>query len=140
MEELWPNQSPASALNSLHQTLHFVRRDIAPWREGGATADYVALDSEVIYLDPELVQVDSVAFMRQATDALAGGELARDGVAIAQLYAGRFAPIRVRRLGRRLADAASCAVSPSVTNDSGGPYSCGKGPDCDRGSHPSSRD
>ena len=92
MDVLWPSQSPTSALNSLHQTLHFVRRDIAPWREGGATADYVALDSEVIYLDPELVQVDSVAFMRQATDALASADPGRSGVAIAGLYAGRFAP------------------------------------------------
>ena len=92
MEELWPSQTPTSALNSLHQTLHFVRRDIAPWREGGATADYVALDNEVDYLDPELVQVDSVAFMRQATDALASADLSHTGVATARLYAGRFAP------------------------------------------------
>ena len=92
MEELWPGQTPASALNSLHQTLHFVRRDIAPWREGGATADYVALDSEIIYLDPELVQVDSVAFMRQATEAMASADPAPTGVSIARLYAGRFAP------------------------------------------------
>ena len=37
MEELWPNQTPSSATNSLHQTLHFVRRDIAPWQDGGAS-------------------------------------------------------------------------------------------------------
>jgi DNA-binding SARP family transcriptional activator len=92
MEELWPNQTPAGALNSLHQTLHFVRRDIAPWREGGATADYVALDSEVVYLDPELVQVDSVAFMRQASEALASRNPTEVGASIARLYTGRFAP------------------------------------------------
>jgi DNA-binding SARP family transcriptional activator len=92
MEELWPNQTPAGALNSLHQTLHFVRRDIAPWREGGATADYVALDSEIVYLDPELVQVDSVAFMRQASEALASRNPTDVGASITRLYTGRFAP------------------------------------------------
>jgi DNA-binding SARP family transcriptional activator len=92
MEELWPNQSPSSAINSLHQTLHFVRRDIAPWSEGGVSADYVPLDSELIYLDPELVQVDSVAFMRQATEALASGDVGRNGPSITKLYLGRFAP------------------------------------------------
>jgi DNA-binding SARP family transcriptional activator len=92
MEELWPNQPPASATNSLHQTLHFVRRDIAPWQGGGATADYVPLDAELIYLDPELVHVDSVAFMRQATEALNSPDLARVGPGIVRLYSGRFAP------------------------------------------------
>lgn len=92
MEELWPNQNPSSAVNSLHQTLHFVRRDIAPWSEGSITADYVPLDSELIYLDPELVQVDSVAFMRQATEALARSDLGRAGPSISELYTGRFAP------------------------------------------------
>jgi DNA-binding SARP family transcriptional activator len=52
----------------------------------------VALDSEIIYLDPELVQVDSVAFMRQATEALASASLAQAGPAITRLYDGRFAP------------------------------------------------
>ncbi|MFV2063490.1 MAG: BTAD domain-containing putative transcriptional regulator [Chloroflexota bacterium] len=92
MEELWPNQGPSSAINSLHQTLHFVRRDIAPWQDDGATADYVPLNSELIYLDPELVQVDSVAFLRQSTEALISGDLGRAGPSIVRLYTGRFAP------------------------------------------------
>ena len=92
MEQLWPNQTPTSATNSLHQTLHFVRRDIAPWHDGGATADYVPLDAELVYLDPELVQVDSVAFMRQASEALGSSDVTRNGPAILRLYTGRFAP------------------------------------------------
>jgi DNA-binding SARP family transcriptional activator len=92
MEGLWPDQTPEAAINSLHQTLHFVRREIAPWSEDGIVADYVPLDSELIYLDPELVQVDSVAFMRQASEALASPNLLRMGPAIASLYTGRFAP------------------------------------------------
>jgi DNA-binding SARP family transcriptional activator len=92
MEELWPNQSPSAATNSLHQTLHFIRREIAPWKGEGPTVSYVRLDSEVMYLDAELVQVDSVAFVRQATEALNSNDLASVGPSIARLYQGRFAP------------------------------------------------
>jgi DNA-binding SARP family transcriptional activator len=92
MEELWPRQTPSSATNSLHQTLHFVRRDIAPWQDGGAVPEYVPLDAELVYLDPELVQVDSVAFMRQAAEALKSSDVSRVGPAILRLYTGRFAP------------------------------------------------
>ena len=92
MEELWPNHTPSSAINSLHQTLHFVRRDIAPWHDGGVVPDYVPLDAELLYLDSELVQVDSVAFLRQASDTLGSADVSRTGPAILKLYTGRFAP------------------------------------------------
>jgi DNA-binding SARP family transcriptional activator len=45
-----------------------------------------------VYLDPELVHVDSVAFMRQATAALESTSIAGPGLPAARLYAGRFAP------------------------------------------------
>ena len=92
MEDLWPDQSPDSALNSLHQTLHFVRRDIAPWVNEGVRADYVPMGLELVFLDPDLVQVDSVAFLRQATEAIATQELDRQGPNLFRLYTGRFAP------------------------------------------------
>ena len=92
MEALWPNLSPAAAVSSLHQTLHFVRRNIAPWLGPDATPDYVPLNSELVYLDPDLVQVDSVAFVRQAAEALGSTDVARAGPSIARLYTGRFAP------------------------------------------------
>ena len=53
--------------------------DIDPWYETAATADYVPLDSDMVYLDPELVQVDSIAFMRQAAEALKSTGSARTG-------------------------------------------------------------
>ena len=46
MEALWPDQTPKSALNSLHQTIFFLRRELEPWYEDGATADYVHMDTE----------------------------------------------------------------------------------------------
>jgi two-component SAPR family response regulator len=42
--------------------------------------------------DPELVQVDSVAFMRQASEALASRNPMEVGLSISRLYTGRFAP------------------------------------------------
>jgi len=92
MEALWPDQSPAAAVNSLHQTLHFVRKELAPWRGDGPTAEYVRLDGDLVYIDPELVQVDSVAFMRQSSQALNATAISRVGPSVLQLYAGRFAP------------------------------------------------
>ena len=92
MDDLWPDQAPDSALNSLHQTLHFVRRDIAPWVDEGVSADYVPMGLELVFLDPDLVQVDSVAFLRQATAAISSQELARRGPDLFALYSGRFAP------------------------------------------------
>jgi DNA-binding SARP family transcriptional activator len=46
----------------------------------------------LVYLDPDLVQVDSVAFMRQASEALGSQDVSRTGPAILRLYSGRFAP------------------------------------------------
>lgn len=92
MEVLWPNQAPSSAVNSLHQTLHFVRRDISPWHEDSIAAEYVPMQSELVFLDPELVQIDSVSFLRQATDAVRRGDLTNSGSGLMRLYTGRFAP------------------------------------------------
>jgi ATP/maltotriose-dependent transcriptional regulator MalT/DNA-binding SARP family transcriptional activator len=92
MDGLWPDQSPKSALNSLHQTLFFLRRDIEPWYEDGSTADYVRMESDVVFLDQELFQVDSVAFLRQASEILATGTALSRGPEMLRLYKGEFAP------------------------------------------------
>ena len=92
MEQLWPDQNPRSASNSLHQTLFFLRRDIEAAKEQGPTADYVRMESDLIYLNPELVQIDSVAFHRQGAAVLAARQSEASGREILRLYAGRFAP------------------------------------------------
>jgi two-component SAPR family response regulator len=69
-----------------------LRRDIEPWYEDGSTADYVRMESDLVFLDPEMFQVDSVAFSRQATDVLSEGSAAAKGPGLLRLYAGRFAP------------------------------------------------
>lgn len=92
METHWPDQTPKSALNSLHQTIFYLRRDIAPWFEDGLTAEYVRTEGELVRLDSDLFQIDSVAFSRQATEVLARGTAASHGPAMLDLYAGQFAP------------------------------------------------
>ncbi len=92
MEGLWPDQSPRSAINSLHQTLFVLRRDLEPWYEEGATADYVRMESDMVYLDAELFQVDSVSFNRQVTDILRTGTASDRGPEMLRLYRGRFGP------------------------------------------------
>jgi DNA-binding SARP family transcriptional activator len=92
MESLWPDQSPKSAMNSLHQTLFFLRRDIEPWYEEGTTADYVRMESDMVLLDTDLFQVDSVAFNRQAADIAATKTAAERGPELLRLYRGGFAP------------------------------------------------
>jgi DNA-binding SARP family transcriptional activator len=92
MENLWPDQSPKSAVNSLHQTLFFLRRDIEPWYEDGTSADYVRLESDMVFLDTDLFQVDSVAFSRQAAGIATSGKAGVQGPEMLRLYRGGFAP------------------------------------------------
>jgi two-component SAPR family response regulator len=92
MEALWPGQPLGSARNSLHQTLHFIRRYVDPWHTEGLNVDYVTLEGDMIYLDSALVHVDSVSFLRQANDIIKGGSPVRDGPGLLGMYLGRFAP------------------------------------------------
>jgi DNA-binding SARP family transcriptional activator len=92
LECFWPDQPPRSALGSLHQTLFYLRRDIEPWYEENSTADYVRMEQDLVFLDEEMFQVDSVAFNRQAADILKSGEAANRGPELLSLYRGRFAP------------------------------------------------
>lgn len=92
LEELWPDLNPGAAANSLHQTVYFLRRDIEPWYADGISADYVAVESEMVYLDTDLVQVDSAAFLRQSAEILASDNIAERGSVLLRQYAGSFAP------------------------------------------------
>ncbi len=43
LEELWPDNDPSSASNSLNQSLYFLRRDIDPWYEDDMSLEYIAI-------------------------------------------------------------------------------------------------
>jgi DNA-binding SARP family transcriptional activator len=91
LDAIWPNQAPAGAANSLHQTLFFLRRDIDPWFEDGHSVDYVVVEPDVVYLDTDLVQVDSAAFFRQASAAVSSESIADVAVPILRDYPAKFA-------------------------------------------------
>ena len=101
MEGIWPDQSPKSAINSLHQTLFFLRRDIEPWHEDGSTADYVRMEGDMVFLDGELFQIDSVAFNRQVAEIVRKGTARDQGPEMLRLYRGNSRPSSSTRNGRR---------------------------------------
>ncbi len=92
LDELWPEASPRDALNSLHQTMYYLRRCIDQWYDESTSADYVVLESELLYLDPVLVAVDSVNFHRDAAAALLTSEPLDAGAIALAWYRGQFAP------------------------------------------------
>jgi DNA-binding SARP family transcriptional activator len=91
LEAIWPNQAPEGAANSLHQTLYFLRRAIDPWYDDGHSVDYLVVEPDVVFLDPDLVQVDSAAFFRQISAALASNNVAEVALPILRDYPAKFA-------------------------------------------------
>jgi len=59
LEALWPDLEPAVAVNSLNQTLYFLRRVFEPAYQEDESAHYVQHSGEVVRLDPELVTSQS---------------------------------------------------------------------------------
>ena len=59
LEALWPELGPDTAVNSLHQTIYFLRRIFEPDYREGLSAGYVGFDGEVVSLDRELVDTAS---------------------------------------------------------------------------------
>ena len=55
LEALWPDLAPGTAVNSLHQTIYFLRRLLEPGYREGLGAGYVQFDGEVLSLDAGLV-------------------------------------------------------------------------------------
>jgi tetratricopeptide (TPR) repeat protein len=59
LDALWPDLEPAVALNSLNQTVYFLRRVFEADYQDDHSAGYVRHDSNLIWLDQELVQARS---------------------------------------------------------------------------------
>ena len=91
-DELWPDNDPASASNSLNQSLYFLRRELDPWYEDDLSVDYVALQGELVWLDPTLVEAESVAFLAAVQQAIKTTPPIDDVVDLVTRYRGPFAP------------------------------------------------
>jgi DNA-binding SARP family transcriptional activator len=90
IDDLWPDADPGSALNSLNQSLYFLRREIDPWYEDGVSPDYIGFAGDLIWLDADLTTSDGAEFLATAhklkdrpTNELLDG---------LRSYAGHFAP------------------------------------------------
>jgi DNA-binding SARP family transcriptional activator len=55
IDALWPDLSPDVAVNSLNQTVYFLRRVFEPTYVEDISAGYVHHNSDMLWLDPELV-------------------------------------------------------------------------------------
>ena len=90
MEAMWPDMDPAGAMNSLNQSVYFLRRVFEPKYSEDTTAGYVHQESDLLWLDPELIESQSarcaqlINLWERTRDPTVASELSRD-------YAGRFA-------------------------------------------------
>ncbi len=90
LECLWPDLDPASALNSLNQTVYFLRRVFEPDYREETSPGYVLQDGETIWLDTELVDARS----RRCRDLMRVAPAETDpeqAVLLADEYRGKFA-------------------------------------------------
>jgi ATP/maltotriose-dependent transcriptional regulator MalT/DNA-binding SARP family transcriptional activator len=89
LEALWPDLEPAVGLNSLNQTVYFLRRVFEPDYEEDASPDYLRHDSNLVWLDPDLVtsrSSDCWELIRQA-----GAGRPDTVVKLSTTYLGKFA-------------------------------------------------
>ena len=90
LDALWPDLDPEVATNSLNQTLYFLRRVIEEGYLEDLSPGYINHDSDVLWLDPELISSRSSmcgAFIR----SLPVQPSPDDVSALVNMYRGRFA-------------------------------------------------
>jgi len=93
LDAMWPDLGPDAALNSLNQTLYYLRRDIDSGYDDDQSVNYVRLEGELIWLDLEVAAYDSADFAATANALLSSGMHQPDRIVKAvRLYAGRFLP------------------------------------------------
>jgi DNA-binding SARP family transcriptional activator len=56
LDALWPDFDPADALNSLNQTVYFLRRVFEPSYQEDLSPGYLNHEGDVVWLDPTLVE------------------------------------------------------------------------------------
>jgi DNA-binding SARP family transcriptional activator len=92
LDDLWPDADPVSGANSLNQSLHFIRHEIDPWYDDDSSVNYVAFESELLWLDPALVSVASAEFLGDARALLLRDFTAQHALSVMSSYAGPFCP------------------------------------------------
>ncbi|HJP89216.1 MAG TPA: BTAD domain-containing putative transcriptional regulator, partial [Candidatus Limnocylindrales bacterium] len=90
VDNLWPDLDPQAALNSLNQTVYFLRRVFEPNYREETSPGYVQQDGEAIWLDTQLIDSRSarcVAIVRGIT----GDPEPDESLELAREYRGKFA-------------------------------------------------
>ena len=90
LDALWPDLDPEVAVNSLNQTVYFLRRVIEEDYSDDLSPGYVHHDTDVIWLDPQLVSSRSVA-CRELIKDMPVRPSPDDVDRLTLLYRGRFA-------------------------------------------------
>jgi len=90
IDAIWPEMAPDVAVNSLNQTVYFLRRVFEQGYKEDVSAGYVHHDSDVLWLDPVLIHSRSQA-CRELLDAIGSDPSPSDVDALSELYVGRFA-------------------------------------------------
>jgi len=90
MEAMWPDMEPSAAINSLNQSVYFLRRVFEIAYTEDTTAGYLHQDSDVVWLDNELLQSRSnnCAHLIAAYERRPDPRLAID---LGSAYSGKFA-------------------------------------------------
>ncbi len=92
LDELWPDNDPGGASNSLNQSLYFIRREVDPWYEDDVSADYIHYEAELLWLDPSLTLVASAEFVASARAALTSDVSSKETLSLVERYTGQFSP------------------------------------------------
>jgi DNA-binding SARP family transcriptional activator len=90
LDALWPDLGPDLAQNSLNQTLYFLRRVFEEDYAEDLSPGFVRLDSDVIWLDSDLVTSRSIR-CRLLLRSLPPRPSPEDVEQLVRLYKGRFA-------------------------------------------------
>ena len=90
IDALWPDMAPDIAVNSLNQTVYFLRRVFEPGYKEDTSAAYVNHDSDVLWLDRDLIQSRS-QLCRALLDDLGSPPSPDDVDRLSDMYHGKFA-------------------------------------------------
>jgi len=90
MDAMWPDMDPTAALNSLNQTLYFLRRVFEPEYSEDTSAGYVHQASDIVWLDPILVESRSAECVELVAEysRTPSPDVVRR---LSEAYVGRFA-------------------------------------------------
>ena len=90
IEAIWPEADPSSGLNSLNQTIYFLRRVLEPGYVEDTSPNYIHHDSDVVWLDAGLVTSRSIE-CRRLIDTISDNAVRADIIRLSKEYKDKFA-------------------------------------------------